>query len=515
MDIVGAHWAMLVGFLGRYTNKKIIVTCGLSALLIRILHQYYRKYQLNKRLKRKKLYLEKSFSSLRSALETLPDSREELLALTELDLCDLRKKIADGTLTPARLLHAYQLKALSLFDKGNSGICEFVREAENRAQNLHPVGDASKRSPLYGIPISVKETLLLTGYDSTAGLIKRCNMPARNMVNPYNPERITGGSTCGEAVLLTQRGSPVGIGTDIGGSIRIPAAFCGLASLKPTYRRLSSVGLHILLPSSSIVLHPCFYDTFTDPHLMHTVPVIRESINQAAAALAKAGHHIVRFEPPNILKAYRLFLRALFADGGSELRSILAHEPLCKQLKMLRAALLLPHWMKTTADFVLSIIGCRPMALTCSLSGLYGAKDFSDLQTAIQSYRQEFASSISCMSAVICPVSAYPAPPCSAPPALVTFSLFYAALYNLLDYPAGTVLTGFVDRVDVMEATKATINQRLDGELFQSRVSVMQKNSEGLPVAVQVVGKPFREETVLRVMRTLESSLAQPAPAST
>ncbi|KAA0200192.1 Fatty-acid amide hydrolase 1 [Fasciolopsis buskii] len=598
MDIVGAHLAMIVSFLRQHTNSKIIVTCGLSALIIRFLRLYYQKQRLSRNLHQKKQYLEKSVSSLRSALEVVKDTKDELLALTELDLCDLRKRIDDETVTPLQLVQAYQLKALSLYDKGNSGICEFVRDAYNEARELHSQKEmhpTDSRSPLYGIPVSIEESLMLRGYDSTGGLIKRCNKSAsynceivqdlRNegaipfvitassqalsidgsnnifgdMVNPHNPKHITGGSSCGEAVLLAQRGSPVGIGSDMSGSIRIPAAFCGLASLKLTYRRLCPRGVVDLFSQSAVGFHQCpgfmsrkvdnlvavtrtllksqqkskdalivpmpfdeslfgskdetlsigFYDTFIHPDVMHTVPAIRESVNQAVAALVKAGHRVSRFDPPDVDVAYRLFLSAILADGGCELRSLLAHEPLCAQMRMFSMTLCMPYWMRAAGDFFLSLIGCRPLAFLRTLGSLRSAKDVIDFNKALEVYREDFRNNALSLDAIICPVSAYPAPPCSASPSLILPSAFYAALYNLLDYPAGTVPTGFVDRVDVMEATKAAINQRLDGELFQSRVSVMQKDSEGLPVAVQVVGKPFREEVVLRVMHQIETALNQ------
>lgn len=60
--------------------------------------------------------------------------------------------------------------------------------------------------------------------------------------NPWDQTRVVGGSTGGEAALISSRCSPLGIGSDIGGSIRIPAAFCGITSLKPTWNRLSFKG---------------------------------------------------------------------------------------------------------------------------------------------------------------------------------------------------------------------------------------------------------------------------------
>ncbi|KAA0189234.1 Fatty-acid amide hydrolase 1, partial [Fasciolopsis buskii] len=182
MDIISAHLAMLTSFLRQHTNSKIIVTCGFGVLIARFLCHYYQRHKLNKNLQRKKQYLEKSIRNLRSALDVVKDTEDELLALTELDLRELRKRIDNETLTPLQLVQAYQLKALSLYDKGNSGICEFVREAYIRTKELSLQETANKvelRSPLYGIPVSLKEVFMMGGYDSTGGLIKRCNRTFR------------------------------------------------------------------------------------------------------------------------------------------------------------------------------------------------------------------------------------------------------------------------------------------------------------------------------------------------
>lgn len=61
--------------------------------------------------------------------------------------------------------------------------------------------------------------------------------------NPYNRDLSSGGSSGGESALLALRGSPLGVGTDVGGSIRIPASFCGLYSLKPSSGRFPTSGL--------------------------------------------------------------------------------------------------------------------------------------------------------------------------------------------------------------------------------------------------------------------------------
>jgi Asp-tRNA(Asn)/Glu-tRNA(Gln) amidotransferase A subunit family amidase len=77
-------------------------------------------------------------------------------------------------------------------------------------------------------------------------------------MNPHNPGRTTGGSSGGEGGLVSTKCSPVGLGTDIAGSIRCPAAFCGTYGFKPTPFRVSYLGAILpakdsLLPQTRII----------------------------------------------------------------------------------------------------------------------------------------------------------------------------------------------------------------------------------------------------------------------
>lgn len=152
-----------------------------------------------------------------------------------------------------------------------------LAEANDRRRSL-----PKETTSLFGIPIAVKDIIDLTGYQTV------CNMAAREHVedaardaevvhqmrksgvifmgktvtqeaaagiysdpcaNPWDTERIPGGSSGGSAASVANGTSLGAFGTDTGGSIRIPAALCGVAGLKPTYGRLSTKGIFPLSPS--------------------------------------------------------------------------------------------------------------------------------------------------------------------------------------------------------------------------------------------------------------------------
>jgi Asp-tRNA(Asn)/Glu-tRNA(Gln) amidotransferase A subunit family amidase len=135
--------------------------------------------------------------------------------------------------------------------------------------------------PLFGVPISIKDNIELEGTTSTVGLTIRANdikkednllsqaIKASGMIpfvktnlpqlalnfdsnnflwgrslNPWNNKKSVGGSSGGEAAALAARVSLIGIGNDIGGSLRIPAAFCGVTSLMPGPGRLPKMGFY-------------------------------------------------------------------------------------------------------------------------------------------------------------------------------------------------------------------------------------------------------------------------------
>jgi len=159
----------------------------------------------------------------------------------------------------------------------HSFITQTFDEALEEARELD---DGQNRGPLHGIPIAHKDLFYTRGVKTTGGSLIfkdfvpdfdgdvvanlkaagaisvgktnlhelaygiRSNNPYYGSVlNPHDPERIPGGSSGGSAALVAAGLLPVATGTDTGGSIRIPASYCGVVGLKPTYDLLSRRGI--------------------------------------------------------------------------------------------------------------------------------------------------------------------------------------------------------------------------------------------------------------------------------
>jgi aspartyl-tRNA(Asn)/glutamyl-tRNA(Gln) amidotransferase subunit A/fatty acid amide hydrolase 2 len=179
-------------------------------------------------------------------------------------LADLRR----GVLTVSRLVESHLARIERTQAQMNGATQIFRDQAMALAEQLDRAGD--KSLPLFGLPCSVKETFGLAGHQVTAGslrmapephtqdaeivrrlkaagavVIARSNVPEFAMTaestnlrfgrtsNPLDLQRVAGGSSGGEGALVGAGGSAFGVGSDILGSIRIPAAFCGVVGFKP------------------------------------------------------------------------------------------------------------------------------------------------------------------------------------------------------------------------------------------------------------------------------------------
>ena len=189
------------------------------------------------------------------------------------DATTLLQQMQNGERTAVSIVteHLERLEANHL--RLNAAVHVFKDEALTEAENPRP-------GPLSGLPISVKETLALAGHSVTAGskrmppihweqdaevvrrlraagaiVLARSNVPEFAMAgetdnliygrtnNPLDESRTPGGSSGGEGALVGSGSTVLGVGTDILGSIRIPAAFCGLVGFKPAAAAVSKQGI--------------------------------------------------------------------------------------------------------------------------------------------------------------------------------------------------------------------------------------------------------------------------------
>ncbi|XP_074038916.1 fatty-acid amide hydrolase 2-B isoform X2 [Leptinotarsa decemlineata] len=213
-----------------------------------------------------------------------PPIQDQILLLSAAELAD---RIRNRQISCETVIKAYISRIQEVNPIINAIIEDRFQEALEDAKKVDALlagpsvnlEELKEKCPLLGVPITIKGSIEVKNMKSTSGMVKRADIIAKEDAvtvkyareagaiilltsnipelclnwestnkligttkNPYNTTRTCGGSSGGEASLLATGGSLIGIGSDVGGSLRLPAHFCGVWGHKPTPGTVSHVG---------------------------------------------------------------------------------------------------------------------------------------------------------------------------------------------------------------------------------------------------------------------------------
>jgi amidase len=388
------------------------------------------------------------------------------------------------------------------------------------------------KGALHGVPVTIKDTLETTGVICTGGtkgranyipkadatavarlraaggiMLGKTNVPelagaieTDNLVygrtnNPYDLARTPGGSSGGEAAIVSACGSPLGLGTDAGGSIRIPAHFCGLAAIKPTSGRVPRTGqfpmplgarnavFHVSLIARKVedlalalpvIAGPDFRDHsivgmplldpkaitlsglkvayFEDDGVATPTKEISAAVRDSAKAFMEAGLKVDEIRPPEAEKAGTVYYDMSRGDGGAGTRAF---------LKSIGTDQISPLFEKALTYSVAP-------AMANTTDALAGFVRWDLFRNSMLRFMENY-------DAILSAVAPFPALPHGTSFDEQNRKGFgYAQAYNLTGWPSATVRVG--------------------------------TSPEGLPLNVQVAARPWREDVALALVQHLEQT---------
>jgi Asp-tRNA(Asn)/Glu-tRNA(Gln) amidotransferase A subunit family amidase len=455
--------------------------------------------------------------------------------LTSRSLVEIAALLRAGQVSPVAVVEAY-LERIARLNPELNAIVTIAPDVLDQAKRAEAgLAQRDAWGPLHGVPLTIKDTIDTAGIRTTSGSrVRESHVPAVDAVavtrlkaagaiilgktntpemaipyetnnpvfgrtsNPYDQRFTAGGSSGGEAAAIAACLTSGGVGSDLSGSIRVPAHFCGVVGLKPTSGRIPMTG-HVpvaagplgegacLGPMARVVadvsllfqvlaasetdepdarqlkgVRVCWYD-FDGVSLVSSET--RAGISAAVDALATAGVQCFEQRPPAVEAGSRLWVE-LFADTSAR-------------------------------DLQKFYSGAEALAGPLARRILDSAKQRSQrahdtLERAIQERNQLRAELLEFMDStpiLICPVGATAAFPHGSSQVTIngdSVSVFrafsYAQTFNVFDLPALVVRAG--------------------------------QTAAGLPLGVQIVGKPFCENQILAVAAIIEAVLGGWQPPS-
>jgi aspartyl-tRNA(Asn)/glutamyl-tRNA(Gln) amidotransferase subunit A len=477
------------------------------------------------------------------------------MSLHKLSLCELQKKFTAGEVTAVEIVRAYFLRIGQVESKVKAYVTQTKEAALQQAADLDArLKGWRKTLPLTGMPLAIKDNLCTDGltttcasrmlqqfvppYDATVIaklraqdyiLLGKTNLdefamgsstehsafgPSRN---PWNLQCVPGGSSGGSAAAVAADECVAALGSDTGGSIRQPAAFCGVVGFKPTYGRVSRYGLVAFASSldqvgpitknvsdaavllgaiagydpmdstSADVPVPDYSKALRKKDLKKLtvgVPVeffaegldseVEQAVRGAIVELKSLGATIKDIHLPRTDAAVAVYYVIATAEASSNLAR---YDGVKFGLRAKETKDLLDLYSKTRQEGFGPEVKRRIMLGTYALSSGYYDAYYGKAQAVRTLICQDFRDAFNDVDLIVTPVTPTPAfrlGEKSEDPLQMYLSDIYTISVNLAGLPAISVPCGM--------------------------------STGGLPIGLQFIGRAFEEETLLRAAHAYEQS---------
>jgi fatty acid amide hydrolase 2 len=467
--------------------------------------------------------------------------RAELHPLLTQSALSLAARIRAGEVSSEEVVRTHVDRALHTHPRIHAVVSEryelALAEARACDRRLRDGGSPPPdAAPFFGVPCSIKECFALQGMPQSAGLVSRRDfrapadapavarlraagaiptgvtntselcmwMESSNRLygrtsNPYDPSRIVGGSSGGEGAIVAVGAAPFGLGSDVGGSIRMPAFFCGVFGHKPSPGivpnggqfplmgpggdRLLATGpiarraedlwplLRVLADPGALAGNPADVSLeglvvldVSGNGLLAVSRALRASQEAACRALERRGARVRTFASPIFRRSLQMWAAAMKAAGGATFAEQLGDGkgPLAPLKEIVR-------WAFGRSPHTLPAIGLALLEKLPSLEGA-GARELLALAPRL---RAEIVGALGPRGVLLFPPYTRTAPRHNAP-ILFPIQWMYTAVFNALELPVTQTPLGL--------------------------------DAQGLPLGVQVVGAPGTDAITIAVARALEQA---------
>lgn len=484
---------------------------------------------------------------------------EEEFAITDSPAHEVVAKIASGQWSAVQVFKAFAKRGTICHQFTNCALDLFPEEGLKRAEYLdeYYAKNGKTIGPLHGLPISLKEQMNYKNKITHGGYVSKIdNIPATHAITtqilenlgavfyvrtnqpqtlmhlcgnnnfighsrcPFNLGLTAGGSSSGEGAIVAFGGTPIGIGSDIGGSIRGPAAFSGCVGLRPTTNRFSKNGgisggagqesvpavqgpmtrsvedIDFLMDVyvnqgkpwiTDCTTYPLAWrkveqpkaETLTvaivyDDGIVKPTPPIARGLKVVAEKLAAAGAKVVEFKPTKSLLARDTVNKMYACDGNYMQRKLLAEsgEPLTKLTK----------WSLNYGDG----------------EKVYEVAENRQLNIIRDQLKQEYTNYLNDngIDFIISPTYSNVAP---RPEEVYNWS--YTSIFNLIDFPTLVIQTGLFQDPAV-DTFDAPFEARSDLEALELG-NYDPQGFVGAPIGLQITGRRYFDEEVVAAGKEL------------